>query len=149
VHLHHHIPTIDFDADIFAALGLDPTTLPTGNEPETLRSEDIGRLSDAEWEVLAPHFRNGDRAFVDGALWIARRGPQWSILPEDFGSSDGVRKRMERWALTRMWEPIVESAERSGTLAPDRMQEFKRILQMAEEQRVRISEQREQRRRSL
>jgi len=52
-------------------------------------------------------------------MWIARTGSQWRHLPDEYGKWNSVFRRYRRWALTgvfdAMLETLAEMAGRDGT----------------------------------
>lgn len=68
---------------------------------------DADRLSDAQWERLAPLMpggckgkrgpRTNNRLFMDALLWMARSGARWRDLPERFGDYRTVKRRYYDW----------------------------------------------------
>lgn len=83
----------------------------------------IWRVNDALWELLAPILhrdmsrkkpgrpRRDDRAIVDGLIWLARTGSQWSRLPREFGPKSIVHERFTEWVtsgtLERAWAVLL------------------------------------------
>ncbi len=75
-------------------------------------------MSDAVWEMLAPHLpgqqgqwggvAEDNRRFLDGVFWILRTGEPWRNLPECYGKWNSVAKRFQRWRLTRTWDKLLE-----------------------------------------
>ena len=75
------------------------------------------RLSDAQWERIAPLLpgkegdpgRHGEdnRRFVDAILWIGRTGVPWRDLPPDFGAWNSVFRRFSRWGKSGVWSRIL------------------------------------------
>jgi transposase len=71
-------------------------------------------IPDNQWlriyEFLRAHRRSyaekeaNCRRFVEGALWIARSGTQWRLLPETYGSWNSGYKRFARWRDNKVWE---------------------------------------------
>jgi len=85
----------------------------------------IWRVDDALWALLAPILksekvrkkpgrpRRDDRAIVDGLIWLARTGSQWSQLPREFGPKSTVHERFTEWttsgALERAWAVLLRA----------------------------------------
>ena len=76
------------------------------------------RLSDEQWERIAPHLpgkigdpgRSGEdnRMFLEGVLWVARVGAPWRDVPAVFGNWNSVFKRFRRWALNGVFERLFQ-----------------------------------------
>ena len=85
----------------------------------------IWRVDDDLWALLAPILksdkprktrgrpRRDDRAIVDGLIWLARTGAQWSRLPREFGSTSTVHERFTEWttsgARERAWAALLRA----------------------------------------
>jgi transposase len=48
------------------------------------------------------------KRFVEGVLWIARRGAQWRLLPKSYGEWKSVFKRFDRWGEKGVWQAMME-----------------------------------------
>ena len=48
-----------------------------------------------------------NRQFVNGVLWVLRRGVRWGDLPERYGNWKSVHKRFTRGARAGVWEQMV------------------------------------------
>lgn len=87
----------------------------------------IWRVDDARWATLEPILRStkprkkpgrprrDDRAIFDGLnglIWLARTGAQWSQLPPAFGPKSTVHERFSEWvtsgALERAWAVLLQ-----------------------------------------
>jgi transposase len=85
-------------------------------------------LTDEQWDKIKPHlpvrkkpWRKKDRVggrplfderkCFDGVLWILKTGAPWSELPERFGASSTVHRRLQRWAndgtLEKLWHAFL------------------------------------------
>ena len=85
----------------------------------------IWRADDALWARLEPILRVGkprkkpgrprrdDRALVDGPVWLARPGSQWSQRPREFGPKSAVHERFGEWvesgARARAWAVLLRA----------------------------------------
>lgn len=76
----------------------------------------IWEVDDDVWEQLAPLLvinkprkkigrpRQDDRQLLNGVLWIARTGSQWSALPRRFGPKSTVHARFQEWVEYGCWQ---------------------------------------------
>jgi len=81
-------------------------------------NERIG-VTDAEWSVigrLLPAERGrgcrpaqDNRRYFEGMLWVARTGSQWRHLPDEYGKWNSVYQRFRRWALTGVWDALLQT----------------------------------------
>ena len=83
----------------------------------------IWRVDAALWADLQPLLvvdkprqkpgrkRHDDRPILDGRIWLARTGAQWSQLPREFGPKSTVHERFGEWAATgrleRAWAVLL------------------------------------------
>jgi len=75
-------------------------------------------LTDAEWALIQPHFRPGDRRgsaclhprkqIVDAILYVVKSGCQWRMLPNDFPNWKTVYHHFSRWNKSGVWEAAVD-----------------------------------------
>jgi transposase len=75
-------------------------------------------ISDALWELLAPHLpgRRGswgdiaqdNRTFINAVLWIIRTDAPWRDLPPDYGDWKNTHRRFCRWRDRGIWEKLLE-----------------------------------------
>ena len=75
-------------------------------------------ISDAIWEVLAPHLpgqRNqkggtskDSRLFINAVSWIIRTGAPWRDLPPSYGNWNSQAKRYRRWVKKGIWTRLLE-----------------------------------------
>lgn len=89
---------------------------------ETSLARDL--ISDEEWAfhqrfILTARARNGRkplnrRLVLYGIFRIARMGPPWRDLPEEFGTWSSVYRRFRRWILAGLWEQIMNALNESG-----------------------------------
>ncbi len=73
-------------------------------------------LLDDQWDKLVVFLRDCPgiyvaneedcRLFIEGILWMTRRGVQWRLLPEKYGNWNCVYKRFDRWSKRGVWEKI-------------------------------------------
>lgn len=76
----------------------------------------IWEVDDGLWAQLAPLLvinkprkkpgrpRHDDRRLLNGVLWIARTGSQWSALPRRFGPKSTVHARFQEWGAYGCWQ---------------------------------------------
>ena len=50
-----------------------------------------------------------NRRFVNGVLWIARKGSPWRDLPERFGPWNSALQRFNRWCKRGVWQRALEA----------------------------------------
>ncbi len=155
---------LDFDV-LAAALGVPRDTLPKNRtdsaptERETAPRQpaiDFKRLSDVEWEQIAPllprlpvakpdsDFR--DRDFIDSVLfWLAarERGFGWAALPREFWPVSSREHRWRRWVGLGYWETLAAALRDGGRLDPSRRRAFERIARDAEARSLRAEKRRE------
>ena len=75
-------------------------------------------ISDAAWELIAPHLPGqrgqwggiaGDnRRFINAVFWVLRTGAPWRDLPPDYGKWGTVHRRFIRWRRKGTWEKLLE-----------------------------------------
>jgi transposase len=77
---------------------------------QELRQDQTVKLS----EYLRGHPRAyvGEEAacerFLNGVLWMARRGAQWREVPAQYGNWNSVYKRFARWGEAGIWTDMFE-----------------------------------------
>ena len=78
-------------------------------------------MSDDEWAVFEPFLTRstgrpakGHRRVLDGVFWIARSGSGWRDLPEEFGNWNSVWRQFRRWALSGVFDVMLEGFADSG-----------------------------------
>jgi transposase len=86
--------------------------------------DDRDRLSDAQWERLAPLMpggckgkrgpRTNNRLFMDALLWMARSGARWRDLPERFGDYRTVKRRYYDWVERGVLMSLFKALSRDG-----------------------------------
>lgn len=83
----------------------------------------IWDVDDALWAEIGPWLvidkprkkagrpRHDDRQMVNGLIWLARTGSQWSQLPRRFGPKSTVHARFQEWvafgAFERAWARVL------------------------------------------
>ena len=83
----------------------------------------IWRVDDKRWAELEPILRidkprkragrprRDNRLLLDGLIWLARTGAQWSQVPREFGPKSTVFLRYSEWvatgALERAWAVLL------------------------------------------
>ena len=85
-------------------------------------------VTDEEWSVIGPLLpaergrdcrpAHDNRPYFEGMLWIARTGAQWRQLPAEYGKWNSVYQRFRRWALTGVWDAVLQTL--SELAQPDR-----------------------------
>ncbi|HET6232482.1 MAG TPA: transposase, partial [Longimicrobiaceae bacterium] len=57
--------------------------------------------------------RKSDRQILNGLIWLARTGAQWSALPREFGAKSTVHDRFQEWirhgVFARAWAVLLEA----------------------------------------
>ena len=76
------------------------------------------RLTDAQWAKIEPHLPRlprsrrggrpwiGNRAVIDGILWVLKTGARWCDLPSEYPSPATCWRRLKRWDEDGTWERI-------------------------------------------
>ncbi len=94
----------------------------------------MAELTDEQWERIKPHLppgprprkggrpRAGDRACLEGILWVLRSGARWKDLPRDrgFPSPATCWRRLARWerggVWLRVWQAFLDELDGRGRL---------------------------------
>jgi len=78
-------------------------------------------MSDEEWGLFEPFLASSTgrppqrhRHVLDGVFWIARTGSAWRDLPAEFGKWNSVWRQFRRWALSGVFDIMVEGFADSG-----------------------------------
>jgi len=78
-------------------------------------------MSDEEWEIFQPFLMSstgrppkGHRRVLDAIFWIMRSGSAWRDLPAEFGKWNSVWKQFRRWALSGVFDIMLEGFADSG-----------------------------------
>lgn len=83
------------------------------------------KLRDDQWKLLEPIIiaRNSpgiqgkdNRLFIEAVFWIVSNRLPWIELPAEFGNWRTVYMRYKRWALSGMWQRLVQGAISDCTL---------------------------------
>src|SRR5579885_1666433 len=90
-------------------------------------------VTDAQWELIAPHLpehppspkggrpRADDRECLEGILWLLRTGARWRDIPVDLPSGSTCWRRLVEWAgddvLSHLHAVLVEQLGERGRLA--------------------------------
>jgi transposase len=75
-----------------------------------------GDLTDGEWELVEPFLPMGERGPIpdlrrqfDAVMWRFRTGSPWRDVPERYGSWSTVYGRFQSWALTGVFQSLMEA----------------------------------------
>jgi transposase len=78
-------------------------------------------MSDEEWALFEPFLTastgrppKAHRLVLDAIFWIARTGAQWRDLPAEFGKWNSVWKQFRRWAVSGVFDIMLEGFADSG-----------------------------------
>lgn len=109
------------------ALGIDPSTvvwpdstlIESCNE-EAAAADQEPRLSDAEWQVIAPFLpaeppqarAMSNRNFLDEVVRAMQRCGTWTTRQKSAQESDAVRRRFGRWAHLEIFQALAEELPR-------------------------------------
>jgi transposase len=75
-------------------------------------------LTDGQWEKIEPLMPkpkrsrkggrppSGNRACLEGILWVLRSGARWKDLPGDFPSASTCWRRLQAWEADGLWLKI-------------------------------------------
>jgi transposase len=58
------------------------------------------------------------RLVLDGIFWTARTGVGWRDLHKHFGKWSSVYRQFRRWALSGLWELLLEAFNESVAATP-------------------------------
>ena len=91
------------------------------------------RVTDAQWakiEPLLPRLPRsrrggrpwiGNRAAIDGILWVLKTGARWCDLPSEYPSPATCWRRLRRWdedgTWERIWRAFLTELDARGRLA--------------------------------
>ena len=85
-------------------------------KPKPKEDPTIWEVDDELWARLQPLLvihkfrkksgrpRKDDRRILDGIIWLARTGAQWSALPDRFGAKSTVHDRFREWVEAGVFE---------------------------------------------
>lgn len=92
--------------------------------PKAKDDPTIWEVDDALWELIRPQLvihkarkkpgrpRKDDRQILNGLIWLARTGSQWSALPRRFGAKSTVHDRFQEWveagAFEKVWALLLQ-----------------------------------------
>jgi transposase len=78
-------------------------------------------MSDEEWAIFEAFLMpstgrppQSHRLVLDGIFWIARTGAPWRDLPAEFGKWNSVWKQFRRWAVSGVFDIMLEGFADSG-----------------------------------
>lgn len=93
-------------------------------KPKPKEDPTIWEVDDELWARLQPLLvihkvrkksgrpRKDDRRILDGIIWLARTGAQWSALPDRFGAKSTVHDRFREWvesgAFEKAWALLLQ-----------------------------------------
>src|SRR5215213_10013503 len=78
-------------------------------KPKPKDDPTIWEVDDALWERIQPLLvihkvrkkpgrpRSDDRRILNGLVWLARTGSQWSAIPAQFGAKSTLHDRFQEW----------------------------------------------------
>ena len=76
-------------------------------------------VSEDEWALIGPLLpsergrgcrpADDNRPYFEGMMWMARSGAQWRLLPDEYGKWNSVFRRYRRWALTGVFDALLET----------------------------------------
>jgi transposase len=84
----------------------------------TTNDPTIWEVDDALWERIQPLLvihkvrkksgrpRSDDRPILNGVIWMARTGAQWSEIPSRFGAKSTVHDRFQEWVVAGVFEKV-------------------------------------------
>ncbi|MFF9486635.1 recombinase family protein [Streptomyces sp. NPDC014676] len=82
----------------------------------------VPELDDAAWEAIAdlmPKLRKGDpRKVVEGLLYKARTGVQWTQMPAGYGPHTLLHNHWTRWSKAGLWEQAMDRLTGVGGAEP-------------------------------
>jgi transposase len=85
-------------------------------KPKPKDDPTIWEVDDALWERIRPLLvihkvrkkpgrpRIDDRRILNGLIWLARTGSQWSAIPAEFGAKSTVHDRFQEWVESGVFE---------------------------------------------
>ncbi len=56
----------------------------------------------------AADLRRTNERYFEGMIWVARTVAQWRHLPDEYGKWNSVFRRYRRWALTGVFDALLE-----------------------------------------
>ena len=72
-------------------------------------------LSDAQWQLIAPHLppkkrmgrpRADDRKTLEGILWVLRSGARWQDVTREYTPGTTCWRRLKEWEEAGIWETL-------------------------------------------
>ncbi len=75
-------------------------------------------MSDAEWSVLAPHFKqrgrgrpreHDTRSIINAIRYLLKSGCQWRMLPQEYPPWESVYGYVRRWRRSGKWDAVHEA----------------------------------------
>ena len=135
--------TVEQRDEFARVLGVEPWTIPTADDlqaskPTPLQTDQLTSkdLSDDEFAILEPALPSeprqrsaiSNRTVIDALLWQHKTGKRMTQLPECYGTSEAVRKRSERWAVSGCWDALIAELDALG-LPEARSKALRRIAE--------------------
>ena len=75
-----------------------------------LRDDQWGKIEKLLPGGLGRPSKQGDRNFVNAAVYMAKTGTPWRDMPERFGNWKTIYNRFHRWARRGVWRDIFRAA---------------------------------------
>ncbi len=83
-----------------------------------------GLLTDGEWAIFEPFVAaagplrdrppRDHRRMLDTLFWVARTSVPWRDLPAELSSWNSVHRRFRRWAVSGLWDALLQALADAG-----------------------------------